>query len=143
MIYDTNWIKSKLPHRYPFLLVDRILEISENSIRGLKNFTVNEYFFSGHFPEKAIVPGVLLVEAMAQVAGILISHKSNDTENLGFLVNIENATFKQMVTPGDSVVLEATVDRCRGNFWKFHCFAKIEKDDVASAKIALMMSKAQ
>ncbi|WPX98012.1 3-hydroxyacyl-ACP dehydratase FabZ [Candidatus Fokinia crypta] len=141
MIYDINWIKSKLPHRHPFLLVDRILEISDSSIRGIKNFTINEHFFSGHFPEKPIVPGVLLIEAMAQVAGIAISHKSNNTENLGFLVSIENAVFKQMVIPGDSVALEAIINKSRGNFWKFDCSAKVNDSIAASATIALMMHK--
>ncbi|MBI4649144.1 MAG: 3-hydroxyacyl-ACP dehydratase FabZ, partial [Bacteroidia bacterium] len=104
-VLDITKIKKLLPHRPPFLLVDKILEISEKSIVGLKNVTMNESFFVGHFPEEPIMPGVLQIEAMAQVGGILILNSIPDPENYStYFLKIENVKFKRKVVPGDTLI---------------------------------------
>lgn len=117
-----------IPHRYPFLLVDRVLEIIPGkSLLALKNVTINEPFFAGHFPIKAIMPGVLMIEALAQAAGIF-AHKSRDplaVDTLFYLGAIENARFKRVVTPGDQLHLFVEVLKRRGNIWKFRGTASV------------------
>jgi UDP-3-O-[3-hydroxymyristoyl] N-acetylglucosamine deacetylase/3-hydroxyacyl-[acyl-carrier-protein] dehydratase len=106
-IYDINGIKKILPHRPPFLLVDKIIELSENHIVGIKNVTVNEDFFSGHFPEEPLMPGVLIVEAMAQTGGILVLNSVKDPENyLTYFLKIDNVKFKKKVVPGDTLIFK-------------------------------------
>ena len=106
-VMDVNQIMKILPHRPPFLLVDKILEISDKHIIGLKNVTINEEFFNGHFPEKPIMPGVLQIEAMAQAGGVLILNTVSDPENyLTFFAKIENAKFKYPVVPGDTLIFK-------------------------------------
>jgi 3-hydroxyacyl-[acyl-carrier-protein] dehydratase len=124
-------IMNKLPHRYPFLLVDRIIDIEPNiSITGLKNVTINEPFFQGHFPGQPIMPGVLMVEAMAQVAGMLAFSSGVDAHSVFFL-SIEKAKFRKPVVPGDQLRMEIKVLQRRGNVWKFSGVAKVD-DKVAS-----------
>ena len=117
-----------LPHRYPFLLVDRVLEFVPNeSIRALKNVSINEHFFTGHFPTKAVMPGVLIIEALAQAAGIL-AYKSTDwepSESLFYLGGIEKARFKRVVIPGDQLELNVKVLKRRARVWKFTAEAKV------------------
>src|SRR5579872_142981 len=104
---DIDAIRKILPHRYPFLLVDRILELEPERIVGIKNVTVNEPFFPGHFPDFPVMPGVLIVEAMAQTAGVLVLARIPDRDSkLVFLVAIENARFRKPVVPGDTLRLE-------------------------------------
>ncbi len=106
-VYDINDIKTKLPHRPPFLLVDKILEISDTRIVGLKCITVNEPFFIGHFPEEPVMPGVLIIEAMAQVGGVLVLNSVADPENYStYFLKIDKARFKKKVVPGDTVIFE-------------------------------------
>jgi UDP-3-O-[3-hydroxymyristoyl] N-acetylglucosamine deacetylase/3-hydroxyacyl-[acyl-carrier-protein] dehydratase len=106
-VMDVNQIMKILPHRPPFLLVDKILEISDKHIIGLKNITINEEFFNGHFPERPIMPGVLQIEAMAQAGGVLILNTVSDPENyLTFFAKIENAKFKYPVVPGDTLIFK-------------------------------------
>jgi 3-hydroxyacyl-[acyl-carrier-protein] dehydratase len=120
-----------LPHRYPFLLVDRIIDIEPNiSITGIKNVTINEPFFQGHFPGQPIMPGVLMVEAMAQVAGVLAFSSGVDAKSVFFL-SIEKAKFRKPVVPGDQLRMEIKVLQRRGNVWKFSGVAKVD-DKVAS-----------
>ena len=104
-IYDVNDIKKLLPHRYPFLLVDKIVEISDKTIVGIKQVTSNEPFFQGHFPQEPVMPGVLLVEAMAQTAGILVLHDKEEPERYStYFLKIDNVKFRQKVVPGDTLV---------------------------------------
>jgi beta-hydroxyacyl-ACP dehydratase FabZ len=105
---DHRWVRSILPHRYPFLLVDRVLEIVPNkSIRAFKNFTANEEFFQGHFPDHPVVPGVLLLEALAQAGAILLLHDMEDRErSLFYFTGIDRARFRRPVVPGDQAILE-------------------------------------
>lgn len=104
-IYDINQIRKLLPHRYPFLLVDKIVSISDKVIVGVKNVTTNEPFFQGHFPQEPVMPGVLLVEAMAQTAGILVLHDKEDAERYStYFLKIDNVKFRQKVVPGDTLV---------------------------------------
>jgi len=104
-VYDINRIKKTLPHRQPFLLVDKILEISESHVVGLKNVTVNEPFFVGHFPNEPIMPGVLLIEAMAQTGGIFVLHSIPDPEKYStYFLKINNVRFRCKVVPGDTLI---------------------------------------
>lgn len=106
---DIRKILSVLPHRYPFILVDRVLEIRENSIVAIKNVTRNEEFFNGHFPTLPVMPGVLQIEALAQVAGIFVLSKDENKGKIGLFAAIENARFKKPVTPGDQLRLEVEI----------------------------------
>lgn len=126
-----------LPHRYPFLLIDRVLEWEpEKSLLGIKNVTINEPFFVGHFPTQAVMPGVLIVEALAQAAGIL-AYKSTGTNSdaLFYLGAIENARFKKMVVPGDQLHLKVDIERRRGHVWKFKGVATVSGEVVCTAEM--------
>jgi beta-hydroxyacyl-ACP dehydratase FabZ len=114
-------ILSYLPHRYPFLLVDKVLDYEpEVSIKALKNVTVNEPHFTGHFPDAPVMPGVLIVEAMAQAGGILAFHSApKDKEYLVYFTGINDVRFRQPVRPGDQLIFELTCLRRRGHMWRF------------------------
>lgn len=135
---DTNFIKNYLPHRYPFLLIDRIIDYEKNkTLTALKNVTVNEPFFLGHFPAKAIMPGVLIVEAMAQASAILgkLSMQEQPEEgSLYYLVGIDKARFRQIVVPGDQLFLQVDFLTVRRNIWKFSATARVASKTVASAE---------
>ena len=109
-VIDVNGIKKLLPHRPPFLMVDRISEVGENHIVGIKTIGVNEGFFQGHFPQESVMPGVLIVEAMAQVGGILVLHSVDEPEKYStYFAKIDNTKFKRKVVPGDVLVLKLTI----------------------------------
>lgn len=132
-------IREYLPHRYPFLLVDRVEEIVlGESIVAYKNITVNEPFFNGHFPDYPIMPGVLITEAMAQAAGIL-GFKSMDKKpadgSMYLFVGADNLRFKRQVIPGDKLVLEARIVSSKRGIWKFECKASVDGELAASATI--------
>lgn len=136
---DIAEIKQYLPHRYPFLLVDRVLEITAGeSIVACKNLSVNEPFFNGHFPEQPVFPGVLLVEAMAQAAGILGFYSQGKTTADGsvyYFAGADNVRFKRTCVPGDQVVLHANVVSSRRGIWKFDVRAEVDGELAASASI--------
>jgi 3-hydroxyacyl-[acyl-carrier-protein] dehydratase len=137
---DIMEIMKLLPHRYPFLLVDRIIEIDgDMSAIGIKNVTANEPHFVGHFPERPIMPGVLLIEAMAQTAGAICARKQGETGNLVYFMTIDNARFRKPVVPGDRVEFHVVKQKQRGNIWKFHCDAKVDGVLVAEADIGAMI----
>ncbi len=136
---DVNEIREYLPHRYPFLLVDRVVELEEGkSIVAYKNVTVNEPFFNGHFPDHPVMPGVLIVEAMAQAAGILgfkTMDKKPQDGSIYYFVGSDKLRFKRPVVPGDRVMLEAEIVSERRGIWKFDVKATVEGDLVSSATI--------
>ncbi|HBH62834.1 MAG TPA: 3-hydroxyacyl-[acyl-carrier-protein] dehydratase FabZ [Nitrospiraceae bacterium] len=134
-------IQNILPHRYPFLLVDRIVDINPK-VRavGLKNVTANEQFFQGHFPGYPIMPGVLIVEAMAQVAGILAFH-SGAQGNSVYFMSIEKAKFRKPVVPGDQLRFEVDVIQNRSNVWKFSGQAFVDEQVVAEADFTAMVTE--
>jgi 3-hydroxyacyl-[acyl-carrier-protein] dehydratase len=133
-------IMKLLPHRYPFLLVDRIIEINgDDSAIGIKNVTANEPQFMGHFPGNPIMPGVLLIEAMAQTAGAICARKISGNTSLVYFMTIDNARFRKPVVPGDRVEFHVTKQKQRGNIWKFHCDALVDGQKVAEADVGAMM----
>ena len=134
-------IQNVLPHRYPFLLVDRIIDIKPkvNAV-GLKNVTANENFFQGHFPDYPIMPGVLIVEAMAQVSGILAFHSGAEGKSVYFM-SIEKAKFRKPVVPGDQLRFEVGVLKHRNNVWRFSGQAFVEDNVVAEAEFTAMVTE--
>ncbi len=134
----TESIKSAIPHRYPFLLIDKIINYApKESITALKNVTCNEPFFEGHFPNNPIMPGVLIVEAMAQTCGVLIFRSFLDSPTNGFfyLVGIDKARFRKAVYPGDQLILEIKFQKKLKDIYKFEATAKVGHDLVCSALV--------
>lgn len=131
-----------LPHRYPFLLVDKIIEIDgDKSAIGIKNVTINEPHFQGHFPEQPVMPGVLIIEAMAQTAGaICIRSTGEDKPSLVYFMTVDNAKFRRPVVPGDRLEIHVRKLRQRGNIWRFACEALVDGVKAAEAEISAMMS---
>ena len=138
MVYTVNEIMRFLPHRYPFLLVDRIVELeADKRIVGLKNVTINEQFFQGHFPGAPVMPGVLIIEAMAQVAGVMIYRDLPDKEKkLIYFTGIESAKFRRPVVPGDQLRIEMELLNRRNNFGKMQGRATVD-GKLASEAIVL------
>ncbi len=131
-----------LPHRYPMLLVDRVVEYKDDSIVALKNVTINENFFNGHFPDAPIMPGVLIIESMAQAAGIYVinSLKGVNTDGkLVYFMSIEEAHFRKPVVPGDTLYLHVSKIKSRGNVWKMKGEARVDGQRVADAIFSAMI----
>jgi 3-hydroxyacyl-[acyl-carrier-protein] dehydratase len=140
MPVDVSRIQELLPHRYPFLLVDRVLELEPNQrILAVKNVSINEPFFQGHFPGHPVMPGVLVLEALAQAGGLLTQLSAAGVaagdEKLFYLVKIDNARFARMVVPGDQLMLEVKLKRVIRNMAMYECSASVDGKQVASADI--------
>lgn len=138
---DVREIFKHIPHRYPFLLVDRIVELeTDQRIVGIKNITFNEGFFQGHFPNRPVMPGVLICEAMAQVGAILahVCRGGKNGENVFVLTGLDRVKFKRPVEPGDQLRLELTCVKRRGSFWKMKGVAMVDGKLVAQAEISAM-----
>lgn len=134
---DIQKIQSLLPHRYPFLLIDRVLECEPGKrLVAIKNVSINEPFFQGHFPSKPVMPGVLLIEAMAQATGLLAMESAEvPKEAIYYLVGVDKARFKRPVVPGDQLVFEIEVLKTRREIWVFAAEANVDGKMVASAEI--------
>ena len=141
-LLDIDAILKLLPHRYPFLMIDRVVDVVRNqSAVGIKNVSANESFFAGHFPNHPVMPGVLIIESMAQTAAVLV------VETLGpeaagkvvYFMSIEGAKFRRPVVPGDQLRIHVSKERNRGNVWKFHAVARVDDTSVAEATYAAMI----
>lgn len=158
MSIEISDILGLLPHRYPFLLIDRVLEVTHHAkISALKNVTVNEPFFLGHFPQRPIMPGVLIIEAMAQAAVVLVNLSlQNDYANgehgkvaelskqrLFYLTSVEKAVFRQPVIPGDTLLLEVTKVHSRSNAWRMQAIATVNGNGVAEAAFTAVLADSQ
>ncbi|NJO35078.1 MAG: 3-hydroxyacyl-ACP dehydratase FabZ [Rhodospirillales bacterium] len=141
-VIDIGRIMEMIPHRYPFLMIDRVVDVvPDKSAVGIKNVSINEHFFQGHFPGHAVMPGVLLIEAMAQTAAVLVVHTLGpDAEGkLVYFMSIENAKFRRPVVPGDQLRVHVTKERNRGPVWKLRGEVKVDGTTVADATFAAMI----
>ena len=142
-LMDIHQILEHLPHRYPFVLVDRVLEIeSGKRIKAVKNVSINEPFFPGHFPHHPVMPGVLIVEALAQAAAILSFKTGNfmpSDDSVYYFAGIDKARFKKPVSPGDQLILEVSIDRILKGIWKYNCSASVDGKLVAEADIMCIL----
>lgn len=139
---DIVRIMEMIPHRYPMLMIDRIVQmVADSTATGVKNVTANEAYFQGHFPERPIMPGVMIIESMAQTAAVLVVHTLGaDAEGkLVYFMSIDNARFRRPVVPGDAMLVEVTRVRRRGPVWKFASVARVDDDVVAEATFAAMI----
>ena len=144
-VLDIHKILKKLPHRYPILLVDRVTQFERNTrIVALKNVTINEPYFVGHFPPRPVMPGVMILEALAQTAALL-SFESMDQEpgndTVVYFVGIDGARFKRVVEPGDQLVLEATLERAKAGIYKYKVRATVDGETAAEAELMCTMRK--
>lgn len=138
-----NEIIHFLPHRYPFLMIDKVVDYNETWLKAIKNVTINEPYFTGHFPENPVMPGVMITEAIAQAGAVLAYLKAQSTpkEDIFFLAGIDNAKFKQMVLPGDQLVLEVNIIGNKGHFWKIRGEAQVDGKCVCSLELLSAMRK--
>jgi 3-hydroxyacyl-[acyl-carrier-protein] dehydratase len=141
-IFDIARIMRAIPHRYPFLMIDRVVDVKlGESCTGIKNVTINEHFFQGHFPSQPVMPGVLIIESMAQTAAALVVESLGDNAHgrLVYFMTIDNAKFRKPVVPGDQLRVHVARERKRGNVWKFNGEAKVDGQVVAEATFAAMI----
>ncbi|MEN0074495.1 MAG: 3-hydroxyacyl-ACP dehydratase FabZ [Paracraurococcus sp.] len=140
--FDIAQIMRAIPHRYPFLMVDRVVEVHKNaSAIGIKNVTINENFFQGHFPDHPVMPGVLIIEGMAQTAAVLVVETLGPEARgkLVYFMTVENAKFRKPVVPGDQMRVHVVKEKQRANIWKFTAEAKVDDKVVAEATYAAMI----
>jgi 3-hydroxyacyl-[acyl-carrier-protein] dehydratase len=139
---DIERITQLIPHRYPFLMIDRVVNVVPGeSATGIKNVSVNEHYFQGHFPQRPVMPGVLIIEAMAQTAAVLVVHTLGPESEgkLVYFMSVDNARFRRPVVPGDRLHVEVVRQRNRGNVWKFEGQAKVDGKLMAEATFAAMI----
>ena len=141
-ILDVNGIREILPHRYPMLLVDRIEELEPDRIVGIKNVTINEPFFQGHFPSHPIMPGVLQLEAMAQVAGILMIKRAETDHQLAYFMAAEDVKWRKPVLPGDTLIIDVELTKARGKIGKAKGVCKVGAEVVSEAEVTFMLRDA-
>lgn len=139
---DINRIMQMIPHRYPFLMIDRVVDVvvAESAV-GIKNVTINEPFFPGHFPERPVMPGVLIIEAMAQTSAVLVVHTlgASAEGKLVYFMGIDSARFRKPVGPGDQLHIHVAKERARGNVWRFRAEAKVDGVLMAEATYSAMI----
>ncbi len=141
-VMDINRVMEMIPHRYPFLMIDRVVDMIANaSATGIKNVTINEPYFQGHFPSQPVMPGVLVIEAMAQTAAVLVVHTLGPKAEgkLVYFMSVDSARFRKPVVPGDCLHVYVTKERSRGNVWRFSGVAKVDGTVVAEASYAAMI----
>jgi 3-hydroxyacyl-[acyl-carrier-protein] dehydratase len=141
-VVDIARIMHAIPHRYPFLMIDRVVDVLRNrSAIGIKNVSVNESFFQGHFPNHPVMPGVLIIESMAQTAAVLVVETlgHNAAGKVVYFMSIEGAKFRRPVVPGDQLRIHVSKERNRGNVWKFNAVARVDGISVAEATYAAMI----
>jgi 3-hydroxyacyl-[acyl-carrier-protein] dehydratase len=139
---DIERITQLIPHRYPFLMIDRVVKVVPGeSATGIKNVSANEHYFQGHFPQRPVMPGVLIIEAMAQTAAVLVVHTlGRESEGkLVYFMSVDNARFRRPVVPGDQLHVEVVRQRNRGNVWRFEGQAKVDGKLMAEATFAAMI----
>ncbi len=140
--YDVMGIQQLIPHRYPFLMIDKVVNIVEGqSIVGIKNVTINEPFFPGHFPSHPVMPGVLIVEAMAQTSAVLVMHTLGSVAHgkVVYFMSVEGSKFRKPVVPGDVLHIHCEAQKSRGNIWRFAGLAKVDGVKVADAVYTAMI----
>ena len=135
MRLEADEIQKILPHRYPFLLVDRVVEMTDTEVTAIKNVTANEPFFTGHFPKKKVMPGVLITEALAQAGAVLLLSREEFKEKVAFLVGIDGFRFKKLVIPGDTLTLKVSLKAIRGGYGSAEAKAYVDDVFVAGGEI--------
>ncbi len=141
-VVDIHRIMQMIPHRYPFLMIDKVVDLETGmSATGIKNVTINENFFQGHFPSRPLMPGVLILESMAQTSGVVVvdSLGPEMEGNLVYFLSVENCRFRKPVMPGDQMRIYVARQHKRGNVWKFGCIVKVDDQVVAEAKVSAML----
>jgi len=141
-LVDIARIMHAIPHRYPFLMIDRVVDVvRDRSAVGIKNVSINEHFFQGHFPGHPVMPGVLIIESMAQTAAVLVVETLGEEAagKVVYFMSVEGAKFRRPVVPGDQVRVHVAKERNRGNVWKFHAVARVDGVSVAEATYAAMI----
>jgi 3-hydroxyacyl-[acyl-carrier-protein] dehydratase len=141
-LIDIARVMHAIPHRYPFLMIDRVVDVVRNrSAIGVKNVSVNEHYFQGHFPGHPVMPGVLIIESMAQTAAVLVVETLGEDAagKVVYFMSVEGAKFRRPVVPGDQLRVHVTKERNRGNVWKFHAIARVDGVSVAEATYAAMI----
>ncbi|MBV9786001.1 MAG: 3-hydroxyacyl-ACP dehydratase FabZ [Acidisphaera sp.] len=141
-VVDIARIMQAIPHRYPFLMIDRVVEVIRNaSAIGIKNVSINESYFQGHFPKQPVMPGVLIIESMAQTAAVLVVETLGEEAagKVVYFMSVEGAKFRRPVVPGDQLRIHCTKERNRGQVWKFHAVARVDGISVAEATYAAMI----
>ena len=138
---DITQIQKILPHRYPFLLVDRVIELSETHAVGLKCVTINDYFFRGHFPDRPVMPGVLVIEAMAQVGGIIILNKQEHLGKIAYFMGVDKVKFRKPVVPGDQLVIRAELIKLRSRTGQLQAKVFVEGKLVCEAELMFALGE--